>query len=66
MKEAKKTRGRPKVENGNKAWLPSVRITSDELAEYSQAAEKQGKTFSQWVRDALQAALKKVSRSNPI
>jgi hypothetical protein len=59
MKKAKKKRGRPVIENGNKARLPSVRITHEELAAYTKAAEDAGKSFAQWVRDALQAALKR-------
>lgn len=62
MKKAKKKPGRPKIGDGHYARLPSVRISREDLAAYTEAAQQQGKTFAQWVRDALQAALNLYSK----
>jgi predicted DNA binding CopG/RHH family protein len=49
----KKKPGRPKLENGHKARLPSVRITQEQLANYRAAASKKGLTFADWIRQEL-------------
>jgi len=53
----KKKPGRPPRTNGHSARLPSVRISKDELAEYKQAAEREGVAFGAWVRSVLNRAI---------
>lgn len=52
----KKKRGRPlgsKSDMTSNKSLSNVRITQEQLNTYKQASQKAGKTFSAWVRDAL-------------
>lgn len=55
----KKKRGRPlgsTVENTANKQLPRVRVTEDQLKAYKAASEREGKTFSAWVRGKLDAS----------
>jgi maleate cis-trans isomerase len=52
----KKKPGRPKVDNGHSARLPSVRVTQEQLARYQAAAERAGRTFADWIRAVLDRA----------
>lgn len=57
-KETKK-RGRPvgyRAENPMDKALPKVMVTKDQLKAYKAASEREGKTFSAWVRSVLDGA----------
>lgn len=57
----KKKRGRPqgyKVDNPMDKAMPKVMLTSEQLEAYKTASEGEGKTFSAWVRGALDKASK--------
>jgi len=59
MKETvkKKSRGRPTTLSAKKR-LPEVRVTEEQLSTYKEAAERESKTFSAWVRAVLDRASK--------
>jgi len=62
----KRKRGRPKgsvIANPASEALPRIRIRPDQLAAYTNAAERGGKSLSAWVRDTLDAAATKISSS---
>jgi hypothetical protein len=40
--------------------LGGVRVTEAELADYSEAADKVGKTRADWIRDTLQRAARRL------
>jgi len=57
--EKKRARGRPKgykAENPQDKTLPKVRVTNDQLENYKASSEREGMTFSAWVRNVLDAA----------
>ena len=56
-KPKKKRGGQPKDNPANARF--EVRTTADKLEAYKNKAEKEGKSFSDWVRDALDRALKR-------
>ena len=59
MTMEKKTRmGRPKSDNPATEKLPMIRVTGDQLKAYKAASERQGLTFSAWVRESLDKATK--------
>lgn len=60
-KESKKSKkmGRPPVENPATERLPMVRVTPEKLQSYREKAKQEGKSFSEWVRCALDKALKR-------
>lgn len=53
----KNAKGRPPVDNPINARF-EVRTTEDKLDAYKDKAESEGKSFSEWVRAALDKALK--------
>ena len=60
-KEVKKKRGRPvgsTSDNNADAVMPMVRLKHDQLKAYKAASERQGLTFSAWVRENLDKATK--------
>ena len=56
----KHAKGRPPAEDPINARF-EVRTTADRLKAYKAKAKAEGKTFSQWVRAALDRALKRKS-----
>ena len=62
--DKKAKRGRPSVENGATERLPSVRVTSDQLTAYKQAAELEAMPVASWVKSQLDAASKRVQRKH--
>jgi len=57
---AKRKRGRPKgykAENPHSERL-AVNVTSNQMDSYKAASEREGKTFSAWVREWLDKASK--------
>jgi predicted DNA binding CopG/RHH family protein len=62
MRKTSKQKGRPRSNNPATARLPNIRVTPDKLREYRDKARQEGVTFSEWVRTALERALK---RSRP-
>ena len=54
----KRTRGRPRLENGKKERLPSIRVTKEQLKAYQAAAKAAGVGIGEWVRRALDRASK--------
>ena len=56
-KQAKKKRGGQPKENPANAKLGPFRVTPDKLEAYKEKAKQDGKSFSAWVRAALDRAL---------
>lgn len=54
----KKPRGRPPADIKASARLPVVQVTPEKLEIYKSACNRSGKTFSAWVRDALDKTAK--------
>jgi len=54
-KIAKKKRGRPKSDNPM-VRMPDMLVKDEQLKAYKAASNREGKTFSAWVRDALDKA----------
>jgi hypothetical protein len=53
-------RGRPKLDpKGKASTLLAIRTTEAERAAYERAAERAGKTLSEWIRDRLGRAAKR-------
>lgn len=61
MKKQSKKRGRPAVDNPATNTLSRVRVTDEQIEAYKRAGDCRGKTLSQWVRDTLDAAAKRVN-----
>lgn len=58
--EIKRKRGRPvgsTASNTASEKLPMVRVTTEQLAKYRDAAESSNQKFSQWVRSTLDKAI---------
>jgi hypothetical protein len=55
----KKKPGRPRLENGHSARLPSIRVTKAQQRAYREAAEAAGVGFGEWVRRVLDKASRK-------
>ena len=51
--------GRPPIENPATEKLPMVRVTPEKLQGYKDKAKQEEKSFSEWVRCALDKALKR-------
>lgn len=48
--------GRPvgfRVKNPRNKRMPPIQVTESELTAYKSASQREGKTFSAWVRDCL-------------
>jgi hypothetical protein len=56
--EKKRKPGRPKIDNGHSARLPSVRLSREQLDSYQRAAAKAGQSFADWLRRVLDRAAK--------
>lgn len=56
-KETQKRLGRPPKHNPASVVIPPVRVTPDKLEAYKKAAEKEGLSFSAWVRGKLDKGL---------
>jgi predicted HicB family RNase H-like nuclease len=52
---AKRPRGRPPVEGGERRWL-TLRVSDERLEAYAKAASKAGETMSAWVKRVLDRA----------
>lgn len=63
MKKSAKKRGRPPIDNPASNTLGRVRVSDEQLEAYRQAGAVKGKSLSEWVRDTLDAAAKRVNRS---
>ena len=60
----KRSRGRPKKTRDEAAVERlDLRLTTIERAEYEQAAQRQGKTLSAWIRDCLGRAAKRANKT---
>lgn len=55
MAGAKRPRGRPAVENGERRWL-TLRVSDERLEKYQRAAAKAKETLSAWVKRMLDRA----------
>ncbi len=55
----KDAKGRPPVDKPANKSLAGVRVTEEQLKAYKQKAKGEGKTFSEWVREVLDNALKR-------
>lgn len=58
-KQAKKKRGGQPKDNPANAKLGPFRVTPDKLQEYKDKAQQEEKSFSEWVREALDRALRR-------
>lgn len=57
-KEEKRKPGRPKLSSDQaKGKIVPVRFAESEIEAILKAAEKQGQTVSQWIRDTVSAAV---------
>jgi len=58
MQQAKRPKGRPVVENGERLYL-TIRISEARKALYEGAAKRAGETLSAWVKRVLDRASKR-------
>ena len=54
----KKKLGRPPKDKTSDSVLPPIRVSKEKLSLYKEASKRSEKTFSAWVRDALDEASK--------
>jgi len=62
IEETPRARGRPKSDNPASVTLPRVRVTPEQLERYKQSALDSDKSFSEWIREALDKASANAAR----
>lgn len=55
MEQPKRPRGRPKLDNGESAWL-GFRVSPERKARYEKAAAKAKESLSAWIKGVLDRA----------
>ncbi|KKM15728.1 hypothetical protein LCGC14_1693130 [marine sediment metagenome] len=62
MGKKKKRRGRPRIDPDRRRVPQSFAATSDEIARWALAAEREGLSLSAWLRKVAEAAARKRKR----